>query len=314
MLLWIFAIVFFCALLAAAIIAFSPLRFWFEGSMQDQEEPAFKVRIYWLHPAVLRAGYDSKSGRFETVVLNRFGQKKPTEGPPQPSKPPGHEEEQKAPLSEAAVSPGPAEERISARAPAPEEDTPRRRWPRVGPAAEEDRAARPGADAPEPEKPGEFPAPGPPPLEEETEQPRKKRASLRQRFEQNRVVFLLRQKRLRRGVLRCIGSVLRAVLAVVRFERCAVRVRAGSDNPAGLGKAYGYFIGMRNALALHQRKDITLGFDPVFNRGEVFEFEGSIRAGTSLARVLYPVLVLVVTLPYLSAFLTWRRMKKRGLM
>ena len=124
----------------------------------------------------------------------------------------------------------------------------------------------------------------------------------------------MRQTKLREKALSCAGKVLQTTLRVVRFDRLMLRVRAGSSDPLAPGLTYGYFIALRNSLALHQSRKVRLEFEPVFNEGEVLQWVSAVRARATVARVLMPLLVALATFPYLSAFLVWRRMKRQGML
>jgi hypothetical protein len=96
-------------------------------------------------------------------------------------------------------------------------------------------------------------------------------------------------------------------LRVVRFDHVRINIKAGIEDPAELGKIYGWYAA-GNRLLFAGRKNITLRFEPQFMQNRL-AFDGSVGLRTSAARVLMPVAVALVTFPWLRAFFIWRRLK-----
>jgi len=307
--------------LAAAFLLFSPFYLAFESALHDMRH-TMSVRFFWIHPWFLRVSYSSRDREFASILFGRFRVARQSrdeydaEGPAADS---GGDEQ--------AKDRGGAAQEGAAEKP----DGPHGLSSELPPEAQPE--TRPGA----------MPLSGEPPISAQTEGPhesptaagertrdtkeeppdeagapgdaeKQERKSLRQRLSENKVLFVLRQTRLRRKALSCVSKVLRSTLHLVRFDRFMVRVRAGSSDPVAPGIAYGCFVGLRNSLALHHSSHVSLELEPVFDEGEVIEWESSVRAQSSVARLLFPFLVALVTFPYLSAFVTWRRMKKRGML
>jgi hypothetical protein len=315
---WILLALFGLFVFALIVIAVSPFHFSSDASIKSGHA-TFNFLFYWLHPALLKVRYAHDEKNVETIIFSRFkfmqkaGEEAPAEGrqkggsAAERQKPP-EEKPSDMPETEAADA-EPAEKPAGQDS----EETPGKHMPRGEDSAEKphtpdaksENEASPQAREPEAgtdEKKQEKPSAGEP------------RKSIRQQLRENKYVFVLRQKRLRNKALSCAGNVARSTLGVISFERFQLRLRSGTDNPIAPGMAYGYFIAVRNALALHQRKDITLEFEPVFSKEDVLECEGALGVKTTIARAMYPLLVLLVTFPYLSAFVTWRRMKKKGML
>lgn len=100
---------------------------------------------------------------------------------------------------------------------------------------------------------------------------------------------------------------LSASLRVVRFDHVRINVKAGMEDPAELGKIYGWYTA-GIALLAGNRKNVTLRFEPQFMQRRL-AFDGSVGLRTSAARVLMPVLVALITFPWFRAFFAWRRLK-----
>jgi hypothetical protein len=100
---------------------------------------------------------------------------------------------------------------------------------------------------------------------------------------------------------------LSACFRVVRFDHVHINVQAGIEDPAELGKIYGWYAA-GSRLLFGGRKNIALRFEPQFMQNRL-AFDGSVGLRTSAARVLMPVVVALITFPWLRAFLVWRRLK-----
>ena len=96
-------------------------------------------------------------------------------------------------------------------------------------------------------------------------------------------------------------------LRVVRFDHVRINVKAGIEDPAELGKMYGWFTA-GNGLLFGSRKNIMLRFEPQFMRS-FLACDGSIGLRTSAASVLMPVVIALCTFPWLRAFFVWRRLR-----
>lgn len=95
---------------------------------------------------------------------------------------------------------------------------------------------------------------------------------------------------------------------IVSFHRFRLHTKAGAGDPAETGKIYGYYVALeRSCFSLHQNVDVS--FSPEFT-GDMFACDGGISFRTSFIRVLLPLLVALVTFPYLTAYFVWRRFKK----
>lgn len=139
--------------------------------------------------------------------------------------------------------------------------------------------------------------------EEKMAPEKKKMDNWFKRLENNRYLFFLRNVRWCSKVIRWLLRIISTLFRLVRFDRFQVAIRGGISDPVVTGSLTGLYRALLHGLPL--RRPYVLSFEPVFMRNH-FECEGSIRMGTSLARVLMPVGVAVVTFPWLhTIWLVW---------
>jgi hypothetical protein len=134
------------------------------------------------------------------------------------------------------------------------------------------------------------------------------------RIKRNKALFLLRQERLFRRMVRCVIKTLSTVLRIINFKKFKCHIKAGSSDPSISGILFGCFEAVRRGLGMNSRSGVELNFEPVFNKGETFEYQVFICARSSFASLLAPAVVALCTFPYLSTFIAWRRMKKTGML
>jgi hypothetical protein len=70
-------------------------------------------------------------------------------------------------------------------------------------------------------------------------------------------------------------------------------------------------MGISHALSIDKVKKRELVFEPAFNE-ECLEVEALLQVKTSLLRFMIPVIIMLVTFPYLSTFIVWRASKKNA--
>ncbi|MBN1577125.1 MAG: DUF2953 domain-containing protein [Chitinispirillaceae bacterium] len=131
------------------------------------------------------------------------------------------------------------------------------------------------------------------------------------RLQRNRYLFFIGNGAWRAKAVQWILRVARTLFSIVRFDRFQASVRAGVEDPmltgtiAGLHRAAVY--------GLTMRQPYIISFEPVFMTNH-FEFSVVLRAGTSLSRLLVPIVVAIVTFPAMhTLWLVWRlyRIEKR---
>ena len=119
---------------------------------------------------------------------------------------------------------------------------------------------------------------------------------------------IIRDLHLASRLYRWLIRVMRLGFRFVRFDSFRFHAKAGVEDPAELGKIYGWYVSLNNCL-FGARKNVDIRFEPLFLQ-ERLEFEGNIGFRTSLARLMFPFAVGLATFPYLKMYLAWRRLKK----
>jgi hypothetical protein len=130
-----------------------------------------------------------------------------------------------------------------------------------------------------------------------------------EKLKSNKVLFFVRQGRWRNKIIAWALKSLGRFSHLFRMGGIKLHVRASLSDPATTGKVYGYWIGALHALELAKHKRIALSFDPVFE-GDCCDIDAQLALETSLARLLTPVILAVVSFPYLSTLLVWRSSKR----
>ena len=95
---------------------------------------------------------------------------------------------------------------------------------------------------------------------------------------------------------------------LISFDHLRLHAKAGAGDPAETGKMYGWYTALNDGC-FRRQNNIDVRLEPQFS-GDVFEFDGSIGLRTSLARIGIPLIVALVTFPYLTVYFVWRRLKK----
>jgi len=125
------------------------------------------------------------------------------------------------------------------------------------------------------------------------------------KFKSNKVLFFMRQGGWRNKIIAWVIKSIGRFFHLFRVGHLKFHIKASLSDPATTGKVYGYWIGAAHALELAKQKRIVLSFDPVFE-GECCDIDAWLVIATSLARLALPVILAVVSFPYLSTLLVWR--------
>lgn len=137
--------------------------------------------------------------------------------------------------------------------------------------------------------------------------------SLSDRFRRSETWFFFREKKIAGKLLRLVIRFFKALFRIIKLKRLEVSVRGGTPDPSMTGSAYGYIKAAQGFLA-SKGKTFRLSAEPVFGRGLVLEAEGGVVLKTSLFRLMYPVLTVLFTFPYLNVllvFFRYRRFKRK---
>ncbi|MDG5813807.1 hypothetical protein QA601_01860 [Chitinispirillales bacterium ANBcel5] len=115
--------------------------------------------------------------------------------------------------------------------------------------------------------------------------------------------------RWRQKVIRCVFSVIKKMLSIIKFNLFNLRVKAGLQDPSEMGRLYGYVTALKSTLGLNRSRRYVLNFEPVFMTYHL-DFDFEMKSKTSLWRILLPFLTGLIRFPYLRTFILWRRWKK----
>jgi hypothetical protein len=138
--------------------------------------------------------------------------------------------------------------------------------------------------------------------------------SIREKFRNSsagKVLFFLRQETWRHKIFRWLGRTVSPLFRFFILHRIRIHVRASLPEPSATGKLYGYWIGVSRALSIDKIKRREIVFEPAFNE-ECLEINGLVQIRTSLLRFVVPVILMVVTFPYVSTFIVWRASKRNA--
>jgi hypothetical protein len=296
-LMWIIATILALLLVGAIVVACAPLvatgRCDYSG-----DSLSYSFDMWWLHRALLHGHLDNTRNEFAARVLFWHIPL----------------DDKEEPAEEAGDTHDETEGEEGMPAPAIRAELPPREPATVSPAAPQQPRQEHVPDSEEPEVT----------TDEAGEDPREKRTPLRwyhtakKRYEEflgSRVLYVLRQDRLRRKVLRCLAGAAKLLLKLVAFDRLRIAVRASSDNPSTLGVLSGAVTGISQALATRPKHLQAISFEPVFDH-DVLDIHASMAAHTSVGRLAAPAVRVLITFPYFTAFIVgfrvWRMGRKKG--
>ncbi|MBD3317631.1 MAG: hypothetical protein GF344_17720 [Chitinivibrionales bacterium] len=129
------------------------------------------------------------------------------------------------------------------------------------------------------------------------------------RIREHRLAFLLNQRQWIGKVLHWVVRVVRSFLALIVFDECRLVMKGGTGNHAVTGMLSGAYWGIMGVLRSTRVQGINLNYEPTFGQTLLLRWNGAIRLHTSLGRLVWPLAVALGSFPYMSSFLTWRRLK-----
>lgn len=133
--------------------------------------------------------------------------------------------------------------------------------------------------------------------------------SLINRWRESEARFFLREKKILGKLIRLAARFLRALFRIIKIDRFDVVIRGGAPDPSITGMAFGYIKAAQGFLAGKDRT-YQLTAVPVFGEGMVVQARGEVIIHTSLLRLLYPVLIVLFTFPYLNALMVFLRFRR----
>ena len=275
----------------ALAFAFSPFSLLTEFSVSESKRSG-TVHFRWLHPRIARYTFDIES---RTAALHVLGWTRRI------SDAAAREESPSVPAAETARSPAAPQEAPAPegeRAPEPHRAEPVRgevEQPVYGCAAKESPSA-------------ERRVPKARRTKEKAQKERPQRSGIRSWQALKRTLSILNNRPWYSKLFHWGMRTLRVCVRLIRFDHLRLHATAGLHDPAEMGKIYGWYTALNHCL-LARQKHIDLRLEPRFSEA-VLEVKGSIGFTTSLFRLLAPMLVALLTFPYLSTWVIWRRLKK----
>jgi hypothetical protein len=271
-------------LFIAAAVFFAPLSIKCFGSIQETVVKAGGL-VSWFHPMVLRGVFDTEKNKFAVFVFGKqlFLKRKAAEKPPQ------------AAVDQSASAIKTGSFKIFGKRPEQHPDsTPSAHTARV----DKDSAqpfSSPVEQGPASAKSSPVKASG----------GKGKTAFSAKMKPLKKILVFLGNASFRGKTLRWLKRVVFAFfhIALVDF------VKAGFDDPSRTGAAYGYFIGLKHMLATAPGSKLDMVYEPVFD-GAPLKAEGEIRVSSSIARLCFPIVLALITFPYVHAFILFRRARK----
>jgi hypothetical protein len=279
--------------LVALVVLFVPFRFSTEFALStDTGSGAFLA--HWIHPRIFGIRYDFERNLTELTI---FGWRLKTKARD------ADVNDKSAEQAASAKETGAVKKDPVLTKPAPVKPAP------VEPARQTIQPAIPVAEVPPKSSASTV----------SDDKPGAPRQSIRSRFAQFRKRMSFHWRRLQTSwrilqryqmasrALRWCLRLLSLSARSVRLDHVRINVKAGLKDPADLGKIYGWYAA-GNRLLFGGRKNIMLGFEPQFMRNSL-ALNGSVGLQTSVARVLMPLVIGLLTFPWLRAFFVWRRLK-----
>lgn len=133
--------------------------------------------------------------------------------------------------------------------------------------------------------------------------------NLIERIKKSRIIFFVSHKKWRGKILSWLFRFFKTFRCLVRFECFKAYIRAGVEDPAVLGKIFGYYQALSKGLQLNEY-GLDLFFEPVFMKNH-FEADGAVKISSSIGRLLTPFGVAFLTFPYINTFFLWRSHKRK---
>jgi hypothetical protein len=276
-----------CIIVLFIVLFFAPITLSCSGSYLETSRH-ISFLFSWFHPCVFRCAIDEENHSFSIVACNRFKL--------------FSSEEDEAPRAEPVLGKG-SEDHGQQEKPVVEKSSPpdekKQEYDRVPPVKK-----------PTPEKTagnqgGEH-------VDNKEQAGRKKKklfGFMDPSQEVKRVLVFLRESSWRAKIFRWLCSSFVRFLHIISLSRYRVRIKAGLDDPGKTGEAFGYYIALKHVLfdTGNSRKEIV--FEPDFTR-DVLEAEGELEIATSMARLCLPVVLAIITFPFIHSFILYRRAKR----
>lgn len=116
-------------------------------------------------------------------------------------------------------------------------------------------------------------------------------------IKRNRLYKIISDKPLRKKLLRWLKLSFRHITRAISFEKLKLHARIGLQDPATLGKIYGYFSAAQSALT-PRRYNIDLSMEPVFTE-KCLDIDSEAKIKTTLSIILWQLIIIAGAFPYL---------------
>lgn len=302
-------------LAAAALILLPTIRLRFSGRF-DHTQPAAQLQLSWLHRHVLRFTLELLEQQLTVHILHFKKAISPSSTDtltPEPSTPPTQSEpapsiNPTAPAPPLAQSPSDTAQQPLTLSTAEQEyeilnsgeqpkhlASPKHTAPATAPDNASTANSAHSSEKAQPPPASELPPAAP-----------EKKRGLLLRLRRNRALYLVRQHRLRRKLLRWGGRVMRSFLHLVVIEKLQLRVRADLGDAAVNGMVAGSVDAIGRMMHSGSKVNVAIRFEPCFC-GEALECEGEVALRSSVLRLIMPLLVALFTLPVVYGAFIWYR-------
>lgn len=287
-----------CLFVAAVIIIFfiAPIKLSCSGSYSESTHHAV-VYFSWFHPGMLRCEINEKKHSFSIIILGRWRvfssqEARGADQGPGPNNETAETVPQEPPIVKKPLAKGDDEKPSGhfSHGPRPVQEKP------------ENVSQRKRDEIDKDEKEKAKGASG-----EKTNTP----SGFLQKPTVRRVKVLLSDAAWRNKIFRWLkGSAIR-FFHIASVSCFRLHVTLGLGDPCQTGRIFGYYIAAKNALTDPRGSHKEILFEPVFDR-EIIEADGQLELSSSIARLCLPVVLAVLTFPFLhTGILLWKS-KKTG--
>jgi hypothetical protein len=117
----------------------------------------------------------------------------------------------------------------------------------------------------------------------------------------NKAWFFVRDRVYRSKMWRWVKRSVAPLWRMAGVERLGVEVRMNLEDPAETGKVAGYVNALRYGLFPDPRSVLDVRFVPVFDR-PCSDVTVDCTIATSISRLIYPLVVALLTFPYVATY------------
>lgn len=127
--------------------------------------------------------------------------------------------------------------------------------------------------------------------------------SIINKIKRNKLYRIWADKPVRQKIFRWFLKSPKHFIKLVRVKKLHASLTLGLEDPAKLGKSYGYYVAAKSVLP--RTKNVEVEFTPIFCEKQ-FEIESDIFIKTSVARVLYRLTIIIALFPIFKLRKIWK--------